>query len=126
MTPLVIDCDPGQDDAVALMLALASPELDVLGVTTVAGNVGVERTSANALRIVEFANRPGVPVFSGAERPLRRSWVQAERVPGEHGLQGLDLPPPTDAAQPRHAPQLPVEAAHQSGGLVLLSFGRFT
>ncbi|HEX9465755.1 MAG TPA: nucleoside hydrolase [Alphaproteobacteria bacterium] len=126
MTPLVIDCDPGQDDAVALMLALASPELDVLGVTTVAGNVGVERTSANALRIVEFANRPGVPVFSGAERPLRRSWVQAVRVHGEHGLQGLDLPPPTVAVQPRHATEFIVETARQRDGLVLCALGPLT
>jgi inosine-uridine nucleoside N-ribohydrolase len=126
MTAVVVDCDPGQDDAVALLLALASPELAVLGITTVAGNVGLDRTSANALRVVEFAGRPDVPVFGGALRPLRRSWVQAIRVHGEHGLKGWELPPPRLRLQPQPARDFIIETARATDGLVLCALGPLT
>ena len=71
-TPIILDCDPGHDDAIALLLALASPEVDVLGVTTVHGNQTLEKTTANALRVLDLAGRTGVPVAAGAERPLAR------------------------------------------------------
>jgi len=71
-TPILIDCDPGHDDAIALLLALASPEVDILGVTSVAGNQTLDKTTANAIRVLEFAGRGDVPVAAGADRPLVR------------------------------------------------------
>ena len=126
MTPLVIDCDPGQDDAVALMLALASPELDVLGVTTVAGNVPLARTAANARRIVEFADRREVPVFAGCERPLRRPPVSAQHIHGESGLDGLELPPPALGLRPAHAVDFIIDTARAREGLTLCTLGPLT
>lgn len=108
--PIVIDCDPGVDDAIALLLALASPdELDVIGVTTVAGNVGLERTSDNALRIVELAGR-GVPVHSGCARPIMRPPTDAEHIHGETGLDGADLPPPASPLADAHAVDFLIDA----------------
>ncbi len=101
--PVVIDTDPGQDDAVALLTALASPELDVLGITTVAGNVPLPLTTRNALSICELAGRTDVGVYAGCERPLVRTLVTAEYVHGVTGLDGANLPPPTTAPQPEHA-----------------------
>jgi purine nucleosidase len=126
MVPVVIDCDPGQDDAVALMLALASAELQVLGVTTVAGNVAVERTSANARRIVELVGRPDVPVFAGCERPLRRPWVGAAHIHGESGLEGLDLPAPRHPVDPRHAVDALIEICRGRDGVTLCTLGPLT
>ena len=91
---------PGQDDAVALLLALASPEeLDVLGIISVAGNVGLAQTAKNARRC-ELSGRTDMPVFAGCERPLRRPLVTAEHVHGPTGLDGPDLPEPDQAAGP--------------------------
>ncbi len=105
--PIVIDCDPGMDDAIALLLALASPEaLDLRGVTTVAGNVPVDRCTENALRVLELADRTDVPVHAGCPRPLLRPLVTARDVHGEDGLGGADLPPPATAAAPRHGVDL--------------------
>jgi inosine-uridine nucleoside N-ribohydrolase len=101
--PVLIDCDPGQDDAIALLLALASPELDVLGVTTVAGNQTLEKVTANALRVLELAGRSDVPVAPGADRPLARDLVLAADAHGESGLDGPALPPPTASPLAQHA-----------------------
>jgi inosine-uridine nucleoside N-ribohydrolase len=101
--PVLLDCDPGHDDAVALLLALASPELELLGVTTVAGNQTVEKTTANALRILELAGRGEVPVAAGAGRPLVRERDVAAHVHGETGLDGPDLPPPAGTPLAQHA-----------------------
>ncbi|MEL6680528.1 MAG: nucleoside hydrolase, partial [Pseudomonadota bacterium] len=79
---IIIDTDPGQDDAVAILLALASPELDVLGITAVAGNVPLALTEKNARKICELAGRPDIKVFAGAEAPLERPLVTAEYVHG--------------------------------------------
>ncbi|PRY21446.1 purine nucleosidase [Aliiruegeria haliotis] len=93
---IIIDTDPGQDDAVAILLALASPQdLEVLAITAVAGNVPLHRTSRNARVICELAGRTDVPVHDGAEAPLRRTLVTAEYVHGKSGLDGYDLPEPT-------------------------------
>ncbi|MBA8877707.1 inosine-uridine nucleoside N-ribohydrolase [Phyllobacterium myrsinacearum] len=89
---IIIDTDPGQDDALAILLALASPELDVLGITAVAGNVPLQLTETNARKICELAGRPDVKVFAGADRPLMRALVTAEYVHGKTGLDGPDLP----------------------------------
>lgn len=100
---IIIDTDPGQDDAVAILLALASPEdFDVLGVVAVAGNVGLHHNATNARKIVELAGRPEVPVYAGCARPMRRTLVTAEHVHGDTGLNGPDLPAPKIELQPQH------------------------
>ncbi len=91
--PIVLDCDPGHDDAIALLLALASPELELLGVTTTYGNQTLEKTTANALRVLELVGRQDVPVAMGASAPLERELVVAAHVHGESGLDGPTLPP---------------------------------
>ncbi|NMF82923.1 nucleoside hydrolase [Nodosilinea sp. P-1105] len=102
--PLIIDCDPGVDDAIALFLALASTEdLDVLGITTVAGNVPLPLTQYNARRIVHLAGRTDVPVFAGCPRPMLCPPVTAEHVHGTTGLDGAILPEPTAPLQAQHA-----------------------
>ena len=100
---LIIDTDPGQDDAVAILLALASPEIDLLGITTVAGNVPLALTEVNARKICDLAGRQDMPVFAGADRPLERKLVTAEHVHGRTGLDGPDLPDPVTPLQDRHA-----------------------
>ncbi len=126
MIPLLIDCDPGQDDAIALLLALASPELEVLGVTTVAGNVPLERTAANARRIVEFAGRHDMPVFAGCERPLRRPPPSAVHIHGESGLDGLDLPLPERELRSRHAVDFIIDTVRGRDGITLCTLGPLT
>ncbi|GAB4166388.1 MAG: nucleoside hydrolase [Thalassobaculales bacterium] len=101
--PIIIDTDPGCDDAVAILLALASPEFDILGLTTVAGNVSLDKTTANALRLVELAGRPQVPVLAGCPRPILRPLETAEQVNGESGMDGAGLPPPSLAPGRGHA-----------------------
>jgi purine nucleosidase len=90
---LIIDTDPGIDDAIAILLACASPEIDLLALTTVAGNVGLDPTTANALKLAELARRPDLPVFAGCAAPLRRRLVTGE-VHGTTGMDGADLPAP--------------------------------
>ncbi len=107
---ILIDTDPGQDDAVALLVALASPQdLDVVAVTAVAGNVPLKRTADNCLRLVELAARPGVPVYAGAARPMVRPPITAEYVHGPSGIDGADLPPPSRSLHAGYAPEVIVE-----------------
>lgn len=102
--PIIIDTDPGQDDAVALLMAAAARDrLNVIGITTVGGNVPIELTTANALRILELAGRPEIPVRAGCPRPILRPLVTAPEIHGETGLAGTDLPPPRICAQEGHA-----------------------
>jgi pyrimidine-specific ribonucleoside hydrolase len=96
-TPIVLDCDPGHDDAIAILLALASPEVELLAVTTTYGNQTLEKTTANALRVLELVGRTDVPVAAGAERPFERELVVAAHVHGESGLDGPALPEPATA-----------------------------
>ncbi len=103
MTQVILDCDPGHDDAIALLLALASPELQLLGVTTVAGNQTLEKTTANAIRVLDHLGRPEIPVAAGASRPLVRERQVAAEVHGESGLDGPQLPPASRAPDPLHA-----------------------
>jgi inosine-uridine nucleoside N-ribohydrolase len=125
-TPVLVDCDPGIDDAIALLLALASPELDVLGVTTVAGNQTLEKTTANALRVLEAANRADVPVAAGADRPLVRELVVAA-AHGDSGLGDLPLPPPRARAVAEHAVDLLARTALESDAPVtLIALGPLT
>jgi inosine-uridine nucleoside N-ribohydrolase len=103
MTAVILDCDPGHDDAIALLLALGSPEVELLGVTTVAGNQTLEKTTANAIRVLDHVNRTDVPVAAGAPRPLVREPRTAGEVHGETGLDGPNLPGPSRLPEPMHA-----------------------
>jgi inosine-uridine nucleoside N-ribohydrolase len=118
--PILIDCDPGHDDAMALLLALASPEVELLGVSTVAGNQTLEKTTANALRVLEFAGRGDVPVAAGADRPLVRPLEVAAHVHGESGLDGPQLPPPAGAPVAEHAVDFLAERVRGVGRPVTL------
>ena len=100
---LIIDTDPGQDDAVAILLALASPEINLLGITTVAGNVPLALTQVNARKICDLAGRTDMQVFAGLDRPLVRPLVTAEHVHGRTGLDGPVLPDPETPLQEQHA-----------------------
>jgi pyrimidine-specific ribonucleoside hydrolase len=121
--PILLDCDPGHDDAIALLLALASPELEVRGVTTVAGNQTLEKTTANALRVLEFVGQDDIEVAAGADRPLVRSPFVAASVHGETGLDGPDLPP----AQARPIDQHAVDfLAERVAGTTLVATGPLT
>ncbi|MGL6624235.1 pyrimidine-specific ribonucleoside hydrolase RihA [Aeromonas jandaei] len=97
--PVILDCDPGHDDAIALILALASPELKVLAVTTSAGNQTPDKTLNNALRILTLLGRDDIPVAAGAPKPLARELIIADNVHGESGLDGPKLPDPAFASQ---------------------------
>jgi purine nucleosidase/pyrimidine-specific ribonucleoside hydrolase len=119
-TPVILDCDPGHDDAIALLLALASPELELLGVTTVAGNQTLEKTTANAIRVLEFAGRAEIPVAVGAGRPLVRDPFVAGYVHGETGLDGPDLPPPQGEPIGRHAVDFLADKIREREGAVTL------
>ncbi len=90
--PIILDCDPGTDDALALFLALASPELDVLAITVAGGNTGLEHTLSNALALTALARRP-IPIHPGADRPLLGSFIAAPHIHGSDGLGGIILPP---------------------------------
>ena len=116
---MLIDCDPGHDDAMALLLALASPELEPLGVSTVHGNQTLERTTANALRVLEFAGSD-LAVAAGADRPLLREPAVAAEVHGETGLDGPDLPPPASAPVADHAVDFLAERLRASASPVTL------
>ena len=107
---IIIDTDPGQDDAIGILLALASPEeLNVLGIVTVAGNVPLEFTSRNALMLCELAKKPETKVFAGCSRPLVRPLVTAEHVHGKTGLDGANLPVPTVPLQKQHGVDWTIE-----------------
>ena len=125
---IIIDTDPGQDDAVAILLALASPELDILGITAVAGNVPLKLTEKNARKICELAGKPETRVFAGASRPLMRQLVTAEEVHGKTGLNGPDLPEPTMPLQERYAVDFLVETlmSEESGTVTLCPLGPLT
>lgn len=109
-TPLIIDCDPGIDDAVALLLALASDEFEILGITTVAGNVTVETTQTNARCICELGGKPDVKVFAGCPRPMLREPIVADHVHGANGLAGVTFPEPQMPLQGQHGVDFMIEA----------------
>jgi purine nucleosidase len=110
---IIIDCDPGQDDAVNLLLAMASPEeLEILGVTVVAGNVPLDITQRNARIICELAGRSDVPVFAGCDRPLSRPPLTAEQVHGSTGIDGMAVYEPAHALQDAHAVDFIIETLH--------------
>ncbi|MFP4239276.1 MAG: nucleoside hydrolase [Rhodosalinus sp.] len=126
---IIIDTDPGQDDAVAILLALASPEeIEVLGITAVAGNVPLPLTARNARITCELAGRPDIRVFAGCDRPLERPLVTAEHVHGRTGLDGPELPEPRMALQEAHAVDFIVETLRREpvGTVTLCPLGPLT
>ncbi|MGR3509812.1 MAG: nucleoside hydrolase [Sulfitobacter sp.] len=126
---IIIDTDPGQDDAVAILIALASPEdIDVLGITCVAGNVPLDLTTRNARIVCELAGKPEVRVFAGCDRPLGRDLVTAEHVHGKTGLDGPDLPEPTMAMADGHAVDFIIDSLrdHAPGTVTLCPLGPLT
>ena len=122
--PMVIDCDPGHDDAMAILLALASPEVELRGITTVGGNQTLDKTTRNALKVLELTGRTDVPVAAGAAAPLRRELRTAAHVHGESGLDGPDLPEP--ATRPVAAEAADFLAELIEPGVVLVPTGPLT
>ncbi len=126
--PIIIDTDPGQDDAVAILLALASPEFEILGITAVAGNVPLALTEINARKVCELAGKPETKVYSGAVRPMLRNLVTAEHVHGRTGLDGPDLPEPKMPLQKQYAVDFIIETLMQrpTGTVTLCTLGPLT
>jgi purine nucleosidase len=125
---IIIDTDPGQDDAAAIMLALGSPELDILGLTAVAGNVPLALTSRNARIILEFCSRTDIKVFAGADRPIARPLITAEHVHGKTGLDGPELVDPQMPLQEQHAVDFIIETLRRepAGSVTLCTLGPLT
>jgi purine nucleosidase/pyrimidine-specific ribonucleoside hydrolase len=123
VTAILLDCDPGHDDAIALLLALGSDEIELRGVTTVAGNQTLEKTTANAIRVLELAGRGDVPVAAGCPRPLVRDPRVAADVHGETGLDGPDLPAAKGEAVSEHAVDFLAERVE---GATLVATGPLT
>ena len=122
--PIFLDCDPGHDDAIALLLALASPEVELLGVTTVHGNQTLDKTTENTLRVLELVGRSDIPVARGADQPLLRDLHVAAHVHGESGLDGPELPAAT--AEPVDEPAIDFVASRIRPGTVLVAVGPLT
>jgi pyrimidine-specific ribonucleoside hydrolase len=126
-TPIVLDCDPGHDDAIAIMLALASPEIELIAITTVAGNQTLDKTTPNALKVLELLGRSDIPVFAGAATPLVRALHTAPDVHGESGMDGPDLPQPSAKPQDGHAADyLAREIKARQGKVTLVPTGPLT
>jgi inosine-uridine nucleoside N-ribohydrolase len=123
-TQIIIDCDPGHDDAIAILLALASPEVELVGITTTHGNQTLEKTTANALKVLELAGRTDIPVARGAEVPLLRELTVADHVHGESGLDGPALPEPS--GQPVADDGVSFLADRLDPGIVLVPTGPLT
>jgi purine nucleosidase len=127
--PIIIDCDPGQDDAVNLLLAMSSPdELEIQGITTVAGNVPLALTERNARLMCDIAGRRDIPVFAGCARPLVRRLVTAEAVHGRTGIDGIEIREPQTPLQERHAVDFIVDtlAAASDDSVTLVPTGPLT
>jgi len=121
MRPIIIDCDPGQDDAINLLLAMSSPdELQILGITTVAGNVPLALTTRNARQVCDIAGRTEMPVFAGCDRPMRRQLLTAENVHGSTGIDGIEIVEPQTPLAGAHAVDFIVESLLAAGEPVTL------
>lgn len=127
-TKIILDCDPGHDDAIALLLAWGNPEIDLVGVTTVMGNQTIEKVTRNALSVARVAGITGVPFARGAHRPLVREVEVAETIHGESGLDGPVLPSPTILLDPRHAVDFIIDTimASEIGEITLVPTGALT
>src|SRR5215813_7572265 len=113
---IILDCDPGHDDAIAILLAAHSPALALEAITTVAGNQTVDKTARNALKVCALAGIRDVPIAAGMDRPLLRELRVAEDIHGASGLDGPDLPEPDRALAPAHAVDLLIERLLASDG----------
>ncbi len=122
---LIIDTDPGQDDAVAILLALASPEINLLGITAVAGNVPLTLTEVNVRKVCDLAGRTDMSIYAGLDRPLVRPLVTAEHVHGKTGLDGPDLPDPQTPLQDQHAVDFIIETLRRepAGSMTIAPVG---
>lgn len=126
-TRVVLDCDPGHDDAMAILLAAASPAIDLRAITTVAGNQTLDRTTLNARRVCSVAGITDVPIAAGRDRPLRRERIVAAEIHGASGLDGVDWDEPTVDADPRDGVELIIEeAAAGPGPLTVVAVGPLT
>jgi purine nucleosidase len=124
---IIIDCDPGVDDAMALALAHGDPGLEVCGITTVAGNVGLDKTTGNALRVRDFVQMGGVPVVPGSPRPLLRPALDARDVHGDSGLAGARLPAALSGPAPGHAVDYLIDTISAAPGeITLVAVGPLT
>ncbi|WP_235941305.1 nucleoside hydrolase [Paenibacillus puerhi] len=124
---IILDCDPGLDDAIAILLAARNPHIELVGVTIVAGNVGLDKTTLNALKVCELAGLTHVPVARGADRPLLREPVAADYVHGESGIGGVVLPDPVKASINRHAVDFLIDTLMESDGdITLVPIGPLT
>lgn len=126
---IIIDTDPGQDDAVAILLALGSPaELEILGIVAVAGNVGLAQNAKNALKVVELSGKTDTPVYAGCEHPMRRKLVTAEQVHGKTGLDGPDLPDPKIKLREQHGVDFIIDTLRRepTGTVTLCALGPLT
>lgn len=127
--PIIIDCDPGQDDAVALFLAMSSPdELDILGITTVAGNVPLEKTQRNARMMCDIAAHFDMPVFAGCNAPMQGEAITAEYIHGDTGIDGVDVFEPRTPLDQTHAVDFIIETLHNAapGSVTLVPTGPMT
>jgi inosine-uridine nucleoside N-ribohydrolase len=124
--PIVLDCDPGHDDALAILLAAASPALELVAITTVAGNQSLDKTALNARRICSVAGIRGVPVAAGCDAPLKRPRIASPEIHGESGLDGPAFAAPTVPLDPRHGVEVILDAAQTHGDLVLVATGPLT
>jgi len=126
---IIIDTDPGVDDAIAILTALASPEeLEILGIVAIAGNVGLAKNANNALKLVELSGRTDIPVYAGCERPLKRVLVTAEETHGSTGMDGPDLPDPKIKLQAQHGVDFIIETLrkYDAGSITLCTLGPLT
>src|SRR6266851_2784922 len=117
---IILDCDPGHDDAIAILLAAHHPEIDLLAITTVAGNQSLEKTTRNALKVCSLAAIHDVPVARGMDRPLVRPAKHAPDIHGESGMDGPHIPEPTIEVAPRHAVDLLIDLLMNSDGDITL------
>ena len=124
---IILDCDPGVDDAMAIAYAVGSPEIDLVGITTVAGNVSLAKTTANAIRVCEFVRADEIPVTAGSATALLRPALTAELVHGEDGLLSARLPPPVAAPRPGHAVDFIIDTVLAAPGeITLVAVGPLT
>src|SRR5436305_7245309 len=113
---IILDCDPGHDDAIAILLAAHHSDIELLAITTVAGNQSIEKTTLNALKVCSLANIRDVPIAKGMERPLVRSAHHAPNIHGESGMDGPNVPEPDIELVPQHAVDLLIDLLMSSGG----------
>jgi purine nucleosidase len=125
---IIIDTDPGQDDALAILLALASPEIEILGITAAAGNVPLTLTEKNIRKICELAGRPDIKVFAGCDKPMEGALVTAEYVHGWTGIDGATLPDPTMPLQDKHGVDFIIDTlmAEPEGTVTICTLGPLT